>query len=97
MLPDPKQIKEMIATALPCESIEVEGDGQHFFATIVSDAFIGKSQMQRHRLVYAALGDKMKADIHALSMKTRTPIEQQNVERQKLGHGEPLHTREDGN
>jgi acid stress-induced BolA-like protein IbaG/YrbA len=53
----------------------VEGDGQHFFATIVSDAFEGKRLIARHQLVYAALGDRMRAEIHALSMKTLTPAE----------------------
>lgn len=75
MLPSPEQIKEYIAGALSCEHIEVEGDGQHFFATIVSPAFDGKRPIQRHQLVYAALGDRMKAEIHALSMKTLTPAE----------------------
>ena len=44
-------------------------------ATIVSDAFEGKRPIARHQLVYAALGDRMRAEIHALSMKTLTPAE----------------------
>ena len=56
---------------------QVEGDGQHFFATIVSAQFEGKRLIARHQLVYAALGDRMKAEIHALSMKTLTPAEYQ--------------------
>jgi acid stress-induced BolA-like protein IbaG/YrbA len=75
MLPTPEQVKEYIAGGLACQHVEVEGDGQHFFATIVSDAFEGKRPIARHQLVYAALGDRMRAEIHALSMKTLTPAE----------------------
>jgi acid stress-induced BolA-like protein IbaG/YrbA len=69
----PKQIEEYIAKGLPCESLRVEGDGQHFEAVIVSPEFEGKSPIQRHQLVYKALGDRMREEIHALSMKTYTP------------------------
>ncbi|CAH0444919.1 BolA family protein [Ralstonia syzygii] len=75
MLPTPEQVKQYIEAGLPCEHLEVEGDGQHFFATIVSVQFEGKRLIQRHQLVYAALGDRMRAEIHALSMKTLTPTE----------------------
>jgi acid stress-induced BolA-like protein IbaG/YrbA len=75
MLPTSEQVKEYIAGGLACQHVEVEGDGQHFFATIVSDAFEGKRPIARHQLVYAALGDRMRAEIHALSMKTLTPAE----------------------
>ena len=75
MLPTPEQVKDYIAGGLACQHLEVEGDGQHFFATIVSDAFEGKRLIARHQLVYAALGDRMRAEIHALSMKTLTPDE----------------------
>jgi acid stress-induced BolA-like protein IbaG/YrbA len=75
MLPTPEDVKQYIAAGLACEHLAVEGDGQHFYATIVSDAFDGKRPIQRHQLVYAALGDRMKAEIHALSMKTLTPDE----------------------
>ncbi|MFV9475482.1 BolA family protein [Advenella sp. RU8] len=75
MLPTPEQIREYIASNLACEHIEVVGDGSHFQAIIVSAAFEGKRPIARHQLVYAALGDKMKAEIHALSMKTLTPEE----------------------
>ena len=63
------------ANGMPCEHLQVEGDGQHFFATIVSAEFEGKSRIARHQRVYQALGDRMKAQIHALSMKTLTPAE----------------------
>jgi acid stress-induced BolA-like protein IbaG/YrbA len=79
MLPTPEQIKTYISAGLPCEHLEIEGDGQHFFATIVSSNFEGKRLIQRHQLVYAALGDRMREEIHALSMKTLTPAEWQSA------------------
>lgn len=75
MLPTPEQVKQYIAANLDCIHLQVDGDGQHFTAVIVSAAFAGKRPIQRHQLVYAALGDRMKAEIHALSMKTLTPEE----------------------
>jgi acid stress-induced BolA-like protein IbaG/YrbA len=70
------QIKTMIAATLPCEHLELDGDGRHWYATVVSSAFEGKRAIQRHQQVYATLGDKMKTDeVHALSMKTYTPAE----------------------
>lgn len=77
MLPTPELIKSYIAAGIECTHLEVDGDGQHFSAVIVSSAFAGKRLIQRHQLVYAALGDRMKAEIHALSMKTLTPDEYQ--------------------
>jgi acid stress-induced BolA-like protein IbaG/YrbA len=75
VLPTPERIKEYIANGLECTHVEVDGDGQHFSAVIVSPAFVGKRSIQRHQLVYAALGDRMREEIHALSMKTLTPEE----------------------
>ncbi len=75
MFPTPEQVKSYISEKLPCTHLEVEGDGQHFYATIVSLEFAGKRLVQRHQLVYAALGDRMKAEIHALSIKAFTPDE----------------------
>lgn len=75
MLPTPELVKSYIAAGLDCIHLEVEGDGQHFNAVIVSAAFAGKRLIQRHQLVYAALGDRMREEIHALSMKTLTPDE----------------------
>lgn len=70
------QIKTLIAATLTCEHLELDGDGRHWYATVVSSAFEGKRAIQRHQQVYATLGDKMKTDeIHALSMKTYTPTE----------------------
>ena len=74
----PEQLKEWISAGFDDESsIAVEGDGHHFEANIVSSQFVGKSRIQRHQFVYAILGDKMKAEVHALSMKTLTPDEAQ--------------------
>ena len=75
MLPTPELVKSYIAAGLDCTHLQVEGDGQHFTAVIVSPAFAGKRLIQRHQLVYAALGDRMREEIHALSMKTLTPEE----------------------
>ena len=69
----PESIKTHIETVLPCELVQVEGDGHHFNAIIVSAEFRGKNMVQQHQLVYRALGDRMKQEIHALSMKTLTP------------------------
>jgi acid stress-induced BolA-like protein IbaG/YrbA len=73
--PTATEVKDFIAAGLDCEHLEVEGDGRHFFATIVAAAFEGASRVQRHQRVYAALGDRMREQIHALSMKTLTPAE----------------------
>jgi len=71
----PDSVQKGIEAGLQCAHIEVIGDGQHFQAVIVSDAFTGKSRVQRHQLVYAALGERMREEIHALSMRTLTPAE----------------------
>jgi acid stress-induced BolA-like protein IbaG/YrbA len=71
----PDSVKQGIHEGLQCQHLEVMGDGQHFEAVIVSTAFEGKSRVQRHQLVYAALGDRMRQEIHALSMRTLTPVE----------------------
>jgi acid stress-induced BolA-like protein IbaG/YrbA len=74
----PESVKAGIEGGLACEHLEVLGDGQHFQAVVVSAAFAGKSRVQRHQLVYAALGDRMREEIHALSMQTLTPEEWKN-------------------
>jgi acid stress-induced BolA-like protein IbaG/YrbA len=75
MLPTPEQVRQYISENLDCDHIEVQGDGSHFDAIIVSPAFSGKRLIARHQLVYSALGERMKAEIHALSMRTLTPEE----------------------
>ncbi|HVQ60525.1 MAG TPA: BolA/IbaG family iron-sulfur metabolism protein [Burkholderiales bacterium] len=71
----PEQVQSYIEKGLQCVTVRVAGDGQHFEALVVSEAFRGKSRVQRHQLVYAALGERMRAEIHALSMRTLTPEE----------------------
>ena len=73
--PTADEVRNYIAAGLPCSHLEVEGDGRHFFATIVSAEFEGLMRVRRHQRVYEALGDRMRAQIHALSMKTLTPAE----------------------
>jgi acid stress-induced BolA-like protein IbaG/YrbA len=70
-----EQVQSYIEKGLRCLEVRVAGDGQHFEALIVSEAFRGKSRVQRHQLVYAALGERMRSEIHALSMRTLTPEE----------------------
>ncbi len=71
----PEQLKTWIESGFNGATVSVEGDGHHFEAVIVASEFESKNRIQRHQLVYAALGDKMKAEVHALSMKTLTPAE----------------------
>ena len=75
MTTTPELIHGYLSAGLECTHLEVEGDGQHFQAVIVSPAFAGKRLIARHQIVYAALGDRMREEIHALSMKTLTPAE----------------------
>ena len=74
-LPTPQDLHRYIAAGLECSHLHVEGDGQHFYATIVSAAFQGRNRVQRPQLVSGALGERMRAEIHALSMKTLPPQE----------------------
>jgi acid stress-induced BolA-like protein IbaG/YrbA len=68
------ELRSTIRNGLPCDHVEVLGDdGQHFEAVIVSPQFTGKNRVQQHQMVYLTLGDSMRAEIHALSMKTLTP------------------------
>ncbi|AUZ06140.1 MULTISPECIES: BolA family protein [Vitreoscilla] len=73
----PEQVKQMIGNVLPCEHIEVEGDGHHFYAHIVSSQFEGKARLARHRLIKDGLADKIASnELHALSIAAAaTPTE----------------------
>ncbi len=73
--PTASEVRDFVAAGMACEHVEVEGDGRHFFATIVSAEFEGLSRVRRHQRVYTALGDRMREQIHALSIKTLTPGE----------------------
>ncbi len=67
-------IQSLISQGLPGAEAAVEGDGRHWYATVVSDVFGGKSLLQQQRLVYGTLGDRLTSgEIHALSVKTYTP------------------------
>ncbi len=69
----PEHIKQWIESDLPGSRVEIDGDGRHFQAIVVCADFAGKTRIQQHQMVYDALGDRMKADIHALSLRTLTP------------------------
>ena len=71
-----EELKSLISSGLACEHIELSGDGQHWYATIVSSSFEGQRLIQRHMQVYATLGARIQTnEVHALSMKTFTPAE----------------------
>lgn len=70
-----EQIKHWIEAELADSRVEVQGDGRHFNAMVICPMFAGKNTLQRHRMVYAALGEHMQGRIHALSLKTYTPDE----------------------
>jgi acid stress-induced BolA-like protein IbaG/YrbA len=72
---DPASIEDSIRANLACTHLEVRGDGAHFEAVIVSPAFAGLNRVRQHQLVYGALGERMREEIHALSMKTYSPEE----------------------
>ena len=75
----PQDIKGWIEENLPGAIVEISGDGHHFEAEIICTDFAGKSRIQQHQMVYGALGDRMKAEIHALSMRTLTPEEKSSL------------------
>ena len=72
---EPSSIEQSIRAGLPVTHLEVRGDGAHFEAVIVSPRFAGLNRVKQHQLVYAALGERMREEIHALSMKTFSPDE----------------------
>lgn len=80
-----QRIREMIEQALQTSFVEVEGDGTHFQAVVVSERFAGKSPIERHKLVYAALGDAMESEIHAISIKTYTDEQWKKINNKGVG------------
>jgi acid stress-induced BolA-like protein IbaG/YrbA len=70
-----QSIEASIRAGIACTHLEVRGDGAHFEAVIVSPAFAGLTRVRQHQLVYAALGERMREEIHALSMRTFSPEE----------------------
>ena len=67
------ELKKIIEDGIPSAQVTVQGDGDHFEATIVSPDFEGKNKVQQHQMVYGALGDLMQGPLHALSFRTFTP------------------------
>ncbi len=78
-----ESIEHSIAAGLACTHLVVGGDGHHWEAVIVSPAFEGLSKIRQHQLVYAALGDRMREEIHALSMTTLTPAQWEAAQREQ--------------
>ena len=71
-----QRIRDILEAGLPdCTAIVLDpgNDGAHFQAEVVSSAFVGKTRIAQHQLVYGALGEHMRSDIHALQLKTFTP------------------------
>lgn len=71
-----EELRQIISAGLACEHLALEGDGRHWYATIVSAEFEGRRAIARHQRVYATLGDRMHSDeVHALSIKAFSPAE----------------------
>ena len=68
-----EELKKVIEDGIPSAQVAVQGDGDHFEATVVSPAFEGKSMVQQHQMVYGSLGDLMQGAVHALALRTFTP------------------------
>lgn len=74
-----EELHKIIASGLECTHLEIDGDGRHWQAVVVSASFEGLRRIQRHQKVYATLGDRMATDeVHALSIKALTPSEFDN-------------------
>ena len=80
-----QEIRDLISAGIPGCQVEVGGDGTHFEAVVICDAFDGKGMLEQHKMVYGALGDAMRTSIHALSMRTYT-------RRQWAQQGDTQHT-----
>jgi acid stress-induced BolA-like protein IbaG/YrbA len=77
-----EELKRLIEAGIPSAQVTVDGDGDHFEATVISAAFEGKSRVQQHKMVYGALGELMQGAVHALALRTFTPAQ---WERQQTG------------
>tara|TARA_R110000868_G_scaffold172240_9_gene408086 strand:- start:587 stop:826 length:240 start_codon:yes stop_codon:yes gene_type:complete len=76
MAMDAAEIESLIKEAFPDAKVSIEdlrGDGDHYAAVVVSEAFTGKNRVQQHQMVYAALKGKMGGELHALALQTSTP------------------------
>ena len=79
---EPDEIRRLIENGLDCVHVEVTGDGRHFDAVVVSEAFTGKSTLRQHRLVYRTLGARFDNDVlHALALRTYTPAQWEQIGR----------------
>ena len=76
---EPEKLRQILSEKIDCQHLQVAGDGRHFEALIVSESFFGLNRVRRHQLVYAALGERMKEEIHALSMRLFSPEEWKNL------------------
>ena len=74
----PESIEESIKQGMNTVYLNVDGDGRHFEAVVVSEEFAGMSRVQRHQRVYQTMGERMREEVHALSIKTFTPQEWEN-------------------
>ena len=75
---DPAEIETLIKASIPDAQVTIEdlrGDGDHYAAYVVSDAFKGKSRVQQHQMVYQALQGRMGTELHALALQTSTTPE----------------------
>ncbi|MBK5204656.1 MAG: BolA/IbaG family iron-sulfur metabolism protein [Polaromonas sp.] len=71
-----EELQAIISSNLPCEYIDLTGDGVHWYVTVVSPVFEGQRLIQRHKQVYATLGNRLQTEeVHALSIKAYTPAE----------------------
>lgn len=76
MAVDIETLQSLLTTNLPGAHIridDVRGDGEHYAAHVTYDGFVGKNRVQQHQMVYAALGDKLKSELHALQINTSVP------------------------
>ena len=70
------EIVQLIKQGIPGAEVEMQdlaGDGDHWAATVISSAFVGKSKIQQHQMVYGALGGRMGGVLHALKLTTMAP------------------------
>ena len=77
MAMDAAEIERLIREALPDARVEIRdlaGDGDHYAATVISEAFRGKTRVQQHQIVYAALKGRMGGELHALALQTNAPV-----------------------
>ena len=82
---DPNEIKKLIENGMPDCDVNVDGDGSHFQATVIGAVFEGKTPVQKQKLVYATLGDKITSgEIHALTIKAYTPKEWETAKKLQI-------------